>query len=133
MTMTNTPVEQRLSELTQRRSERLDVDDLPSTLTARESAAYVAETMALERQIHSIHAAVEATVFPSLDDDSRWLAHLHEWRDHLTATLEALPRLRNAEDLEQRQAINWCLGLIDRGMGVAPFSMPIVDLSSTHL
>src|SRR5690242_4535644 len=126
--------EQRLAELTSRRAERLDLDDLPGNLTQRERNAYVEQTLTLDRQVSAIRTAAEAVSFPTLDADAQFLAFLRsankvigEERMTIKSPIKDREIKRRADDLE------WSLDFIHRGFNRKPNSLPIVTLAPTAI
>jgi hypothetical protein len=104
-------------------------------MTTRERNDYMTTTLDIIRnQAEFSTVASQWASLPNPTVDITWLSHLHEWQATLEAELSALPpKIRNEEDLDKRRILNWSLGLIARGLGSAPFTMPIVDLSPTRI
>jgi hypothetical protein len=130
---TDERIASRRAELTKQRAER--VDDYPLSWTQKQANAYVAETATLDKKIAAFNAAVETwAALPTLDADTKWLAHLKTWRDTISDERLAIKSpIRDKATRERAQSLEWSIKLIDHGWAANRLPSKIVTLASTRL
>lgn len=124
----------RRAALTKKRDERLDKLDLPRTMTERQENEYLAATDQLDHEIKHFNRTVE-TYFALAP-----IEPLIQWRDFLISSrntisaerIEIKSPIRNKTVLEQAQRLEWCIGVIDRGLGGSRLG-PVLTLAPTRL
>jgi hypothetical protein len=122
-----------LAQLTKARAERKDELDLPRTMTQREVNAYVEQTIRLDRRIAAIRTAADTlAALPTLDADTKWLAHLNTWRTTLCDELMTIKSpIRDRDTKERAERLTWSIKLIDFGLGIS--SLGIVTLAASAI
>src|SRR5262245_54537027 len=100
-----------LAELEQRRAERQDPADLPSSMTWREVQDYAAATLVLDRRIRQARSAL-ATLETLQDPDPTWTAFLTQARQTLCDELLQPVSPHNPKDVGRRQNLTLSIRVI---------------------